>query len=76
MSASTVEKVSISLPRELAGALRRHLGKRGVSGFAARALQHELEREKLLQYLDALDEELGPVPESVLDEARRAWRKS
>ena len=76
MRSSTVEKLSISVPRALAGALRRHLGKRGVSGFAARALQHELEREKLTRYLDELDDELGPVPEELLEEARRAWRKS
>lgn len=76
MTGSNVEKVSISIPRALAGALRRHVGARGVSQFAARALRHELERERLTAYLDGLDEELGPVPDSLLEEARRAWRKS
>jgi hypothetical protein len=74
--APNFEKLSIVVPRALATALRRHLGKRGVSSFAARALQHELEREKLTRYLDELDAEHGPVPEHLLDEARRAWRKT
>ena len=76
MSSSNVEKLSISIPRSLAGALGRYVGSRGVSRFAARALRHELERKRLLEYLDGLDAELGPVPESILEEARRAWRKS
>ena len=71
-----VAKLSISLPRELAGALRRRVGARGVSSFAARALKHELERELLGDYLQELDRDLGPIPEDLLREARAAWRKS
>ena len=70
-----VEKLSVSIPRDLAGALRRRVGRRGVSGFTARALKHELEREQLGEYLARLDEQLGPVPAAVLAEARATWRK-
>lgn len=68
------EKVSVSLPSDLARSVRRRVGPRGLSGFVARALQHELEREQLAAYLKELDEELGPVSEAALTRARREWR--
>ena len=40
-----------------------------------RAVARELEREALGEFLDELDEQLGPVPESELKRARRAWPK-
>lgn len=60
---------------QLAKALRKRVGERGVSRFVARALEHELEREKLGAYLDELDVALGPVSKNVIDQARRVWRK-
>lgn len=76
MTASAYEKLSITLPAELASALRRRVGARGVSGFAAKAIEHELERVRLGELLAELDSELGPVPDRVVREARAAWRKS
>ncbi|HEY1956290.1 MAG TPA: hypothetical protein VGH28_11775 [Polyangiaceae bacterium] len=74
--ASGVAKISISLPRDLAKALARRVGARSVSEFAARAIRHELEHERLGALLGELDENLGPVAPGVLEEARAAWRKS
>ena len=76
MSARPAEKLSISLPRDLAKALRKHVGARGVSGFAARAIEHELERAALGALLAELDDDLGPVSARVLEEARQAWHGS
>ena len=71
-----IAKLSISLPRELAQSMRRRAGARGVSSFAARAIRHELEREQLGEYLAELEAEFGPVPDELMNEARRAWQKS
>jgi hypothetical protein len=68
-------KLSVSIPSELADALRRRAGPRGLSGFVARAIAHELEREQLGTFLDDLDRKLGPVSKASLREARRAWPK-
>ena len=68
------EKLSVSVPSDLARSVRRRVGPRGLSGFFARAMQHELEREQLGAYLEELDKELGPVPAPALTQARRAWR--
>jgi hypothetical protein len=70
-----VAKLSISVPSELAKAVRRRVGARGLSGFVARAIEHELEREQLGSFLTELDAEKGPVPPKELARARRAWPK-
>ena len=46
---------------------------RGLSGFVARAVEHELERDALGEYLDELDAEFGPVPAELIDEFDAAW---
>jgi hypothetical protein len=76
MRSAPIEKLSISIPRDLAKSVRRRAGARGVSAFAARAMRRELERENLGDYLEELNRELGPVPEELLDEARAAWPRS
>lgn len=68
------EKLSVSVPGDLARSVRRRVGPRGLSGFVARALRHELEREQLGAFLEELEGELGPVPDDALTRARRAWR--
>lgn len=69
------EKLSISMPHKLASAARQRAGKRGLSSFVARAVARELEREALGDFLNELDEMLGPVPDAELKRARRAWPK-
>ena len=68
-------KLSVSVPSELAAAVRRRVGARGLSGFVARAIAHELEREQHGACLAELDQDLGPVSEAELSRARRAWPK-
>jgi hypothetical protein len=68
-------KLSISVPKELAKTVRARVGERGLSGFVARAMLHELEREQLGAFLAELDEDLGAVPKKALAQAKAAWRK-
>jgi len=68
-------KLSISIPGDLAAEVRRRVGARGLSGFVARAIAHELEREQLGAYLEELDRGHGPVSKAALASARRAWPK-
>ena len=72
---SPAEKLSVSVPAELAGIVRKRVGPRGLSGFVVRALLHELEREQLGKYLGELDAQLRAVPASELRAARRAWAR-
>jgi hypothetical protein len=73
--AQSAAKLSVSIPMELASAVRRHVGTRGLSGFVAQAMTHELEREQLKGFLSELDDLHGPVSRSELDKVRRAWSK-
>jgi len=68
-------KLSVSIPSDLAAAVRRRVGPRGLSSFVARAIAHELEREQLSGFLAELSKKHGPVPRSELTRARRAWPK-
>ena len=73
--AQSAAKLSISVPSDVAAAVRRRVGPRGLSGFVARAIAHELEREQLGALLTELEEKLGPVSKADLSRARRAWPK-
>ena len=66
-------KLSISVPIELAKVVRDRVGTRGLSGFVARAMRHELEREQLGAFLSEMNDTLGEVPARVFAEARTAW---
>jgi len=68
-------KLSVSVPGELADAVRKRVGTRGLSGFVARALAHELEREGVSSLLAELEEELGPPSKADMTRARKAWPK-
>jgi len=68
-----VTKWSVSIERGLAEQVESHVGERGLSGFVARAVEHELEREKLAGYLAQLDEAFGPVPEGLVEEFDQSW---
>lgn len=68
-----VRKWSVSIDEELADRVEDHVGGRGLSGFVARAVDHELEREALIGYLDSLDAEFGPVPSELVEEFDALW---
>ena len=68
-----VRKWSVSIDDELASRVEEHVGGRGLSGFVARAVEHELERDTLATYLDDLDAEFGSVPGEVVDEYDALW---
>ncbi len=57
-------KLSIRVPGELAAEVRRRGGVRGLSGFVARAIAHEIEREQLGALLVVDDESIPPTSKS------------
>jgi hypothetical protein len=68
-------KLSVSIPSELAMAVRKRVGARGLSGFVARAVAHELEREGIGALLEELEAKLGPPSKAELARARKTWPK-
>jgi len=68
-----VTKWSISVEEALAARVESHVGDRGLGGFVARAVQRELERDLLDEYLDELDAEFGPVPDGLIERYGELW---
>jgi hypothetical protein len=68
-----VRKWSVSVEEELAARVEEHVGDRGLSGFVARAVEHELERDALATYLDGLDDEYGKVPSELIEHYEALW---
>lgn len=73
--AQPAAKLSVSIPGELAEAVRKRVGARGLSGFVARAVAHELEREGVQVLLTDLQDQLGQPSKADMARARRAWPK-
>lgn len=68
-----VKKWSVSVEEQLATRVEVHVGDRGLSGFVARAVEHELERDLLAEYLDELDAQFGVVPADLVEKFDAAW---
>jgi hypothetical protein len=68
-----VRKWSVSIEEDLATRVEAHVGGRGLSGFVARAVDHELERDALANYLDDLDSEFGPVRPELVEDFDAQW---
>ena len=68
-----VRKVSVSMPEELADAVRTRTGSGGFSRYVSEAVEREFRHDLLGELIEELEAEHGPVPEHLLEEARREW---
>jgi len=68
-----VRKVSVSMPEELAEAVRARTGAGGFSRYVSEAVDREIRHDLLGELIDELEAEYGPVPQELLEEARREW---
>jgi hypothetical protein len=70
---SKVRKVSVSMPEELAEAVRARTGAGGFSRYVTEVVDREIRRERLGELLDELEAEYGPVPPEIREQTRRMW---
>ena len=64
----------LSPPQLIVGnSLPTPVGGRGLSGFVARAVDHELERDALARYLGDLNAEFGPVAAELVEAYNALW---
>lgn len=64
----------MSVDEALAARVEHRVGDRGLSGFVARAVEHELERDLLDEYLAELDAVFGPIPQDMIESVDDLWR--
>jgi post-segregation antitoxin (ccd killing protein) len=70
-----VAEISISLPDDLVQELRA-AGHRNVSAFVAALVRNELDRQRLLAFVEELEEELGPTSEAEIAEYAKAFART
>jgi hypothetical protein len=68
-----VQKVSVSMPEDLATAIRERTGPGGFSRYVTEAVERRFSRDRLGDLLDELDAEFGPVSPETLEWAQRQW---
>jgi hypothetical protein len=73
LHSSKVKKVSVSMPEDLAEAVRARTGAGGFSRYVSEAVEREIRHDMLGELIEELEAEYGPVPQELLDEARREW---
>ena len=76
MRAVSMSKVSLSIDEEVLAEARERAGRRELSSYVNAALRRQLQRDRLVELLSEMDAESGPVPDDVLEEARRPWRSA
>jgi hypothetical protein len=68
-----VRKVSVSMPEELAEAVRARTGSGGFSRYVTEAVEERVRLQSLDELLAELDAEYGPVPDEIRQQTRRTW---
>jgi hypothetical protein len=68
-----VQKVSVSMPEDLATAIRERTGPGGFSRYVTEAVERRFRHDRLGDLLDELDSEFGPVPPEILQWAEQQW---
>ena len=70
---SKVRKVSVSMPEELAEAVRTRTGAGGFSRYVTDAVQEQIRQDLLDDLAAEFDAEYGPVDEELVERAMREW---
>ncbi len=68
-----VQKVSVSMPEDLATAIRERIGPGGFSRYVTEAVERRFRHDRLGDLLDELDTEFGPVSPEILQWAQQQW---
>ena len=73
-----MSKVTLTIDEEVLAEARKFAGPRQLSAYVTDALAWRIEREhqriRVREMLDEMDAEYGPVPEEMLEEARKLWQ--
>jgi hypothetical protein len=68
-----VQKVSVSMPEDLAAAVRERTGPGGFSRYVTEAVEERMRLERLEELSAYLEAKYGPIPEDLIQEAMREW---
>lgn len=63
VSCMATKKITVTIPEELIDEIRAEAAERGLSAYVAEALRFKRDRDRLLELVNWLGEEYGPVTE-------------
>lgn len=66
--------MSLSIDEDVLAEARGRAGRRELSSYVNDALRRQLQQDRLAELLAEMDAESGPIPDEVMQEARRLWR--
>jgi Arc/MetJ family transcription regulator len=69
-----VSKVSLSIEEDVLAEARERAGRRELSSYVTDALRRQLQHDRLGELLEEMATESGPIPDDLMEEARRLWR--
>lgn len=69
------KKYTVTLPEELAEAIRAEVGPGGFSRYVTQAIERRREQDRLGELVDWLEDEYGPVTDDELAEAEAERRE-
>lgn len=69
-----VAKVSLSIEEDVLEEARERAGRRELSSYVTDALRRQLQHDRIGELLAAMDAEAGPIPDELVEEARKLWR--
>ncbi|MGH8907218.1 MAG: CopG family transcriptional regulator [Egibacteraceae bacterium] len=67
------EKVSLTLDEKVLAAAREQVGERRLSAYVNDAVERQLQRDRLREFLDEAEAEAGPIPDEIMEQVRREW---
>lgn len=70
----TASKVSLSIDQTVLAEARARAGRRELSAYVNNALRRQLQHDRLGELLAQMEAESGPIPDEVMEEARKLWR--
>jgi Arc/MetJ-type ribon-helix-helix transcriptional regulator len=73
LHASRVRKVSVSMPEELAEAIRSRTGPGGFSRYVTDAVNEKVRLDLLDELSAELEAEYGPIPHEIRRHTRQTW---
>jgi Arc/MetJ family transcription regulator len=68
--------VSLSIDEDVLSEARDRAGHRELSSYVNDALRRQLQRDRLGELLAEMDASSGPVPDDVMEQARKPWRNA
>lgn len=66
----SLAKLSITIPQQAADAARERAGARGLSAYIAHAVEQQLRRDALLDWVDEIERRHGRIPDDEVARAR------